>query len=284
MTAQSARPISITDHRASAQLSVRERVLDDTRAHITKYVSVTDAQADVLAIWVAHTHAIEAADCTPYIHVTSTGPRAGKTRLLEVLEPLVRAPIRTADMTEAALFHLLSTKPRTLLLDEVDTVFGGGKSREGLRALLNASYRRGTPVQRVRGGKVESYEVFGPKVIAGIGEIPDTVADRSIRIQMVRKESDVKVERYNYRDAEWDADMLKRRAADVFSPNAQTVEWLKALVVFRPELPDWLNDRQQDSWEPLLALVDMVGGHWPKKVRDASYQLSRVDWVEEIRN
>jgi Protein of unknown function (DUF3631) len=42
----------------------------------------------------------------------------------------------------------------------------------------------------------------------------------------------------------------------------------------RPALPDALNDRAQDNWEPLLAIADAAGGHWPQKAREAALALS----------
>ena len=32
-----------------------------------------------------------------------------------------------------------------------------------------------------------------------------------------------------------------------------------------PQLPDQLNDRQQDIWEALLAIADAAGGEWPAR-------------------
>jgi hypothetical protein len=34
-----------------------------------------------------------------------------------------------------------------------------------------------------------------------------------------------------------------------------------------PEMPDGITDRDADVWEPLLALADEAGGHWPERAR-----------------
>jgi hypothetical protein len=39
------------------------------------------AQADAAALWVAHTHAFEAAEQTSYLAISSAEKRSGKTRL-----------------------------------------------------------------------------------------------------------------------------------------------------------------------------------------------------------
>ncbi len=41
-----------------------------------------------------------------------------------------------------------------------------------------------------------------------------------------------------------------------------------------PELPDELDDRAADNWEPLLAIADAVGGDWPERARQAAITLS----------
>ena len=64
-------------------------LLDDVARFVRRFVVLTEAQADTLALWVAHTHAFEAAETTPYLAITSAEKRSGKTRLLEVLELLV---------------------------------------------------------------------------------------------------------------------------------------------------------------------------------------------------
>src|SRR5215211_50544 len=60
-------------------------LLDRIVRYLQRYVVLSVEQADVLALWVQHTHAFEACDTTPYLEVTSAEKRSGKTRLLEVL-------------------------------------------------------------------------------------------------------------------------------------------------------------------------------------------------------
>ena len=38
----------------------------------------------------------------------------------------------------------------------------------------------------------------------------------------------------------------------------------KTIAESNPAIPEKLNDREQDNWEPLLAIADAVGGHWPE--------------------
>jgi hypothetical protein len=67
--------------------------LDALEAFLRRFVIFrSDAQVTAIALWIAHTHAFEASDATPYLAVTSAERRSGKTRLLESLALLVATP------------------------------------------------------------------------------------------------------------------------------------------------------------------------------------------------
>jgi hypothetical protein len=40
-----------------------------------------------------------------------------------------------------------------------------------------------------------------------------------------------------------------------------------------PEMPNGVEDRDADVWEPLLAVADSIGGEWPKRAREAAVAL-----------
>src|SRR5207237_7416539 len=125
---------------------------------------------------------------------------------------LVRNPVSTASITSASLFRLVGAGPVTLLIDELDTVFSGrGTGAEDLRGLLNAGYLRGGSVTRAarRGGGVEHFSVFCPVALAGIGPLPDTVADRSIPIRMKRRADGEPVEKVRRREVEPDSEVVR---------------------------------------------------------------------------
>ena len=236
---------------------------------LRRFVIVSEAQADAIALWILHGYCIEAAFATPYLAITSAEKCSGKSRLLEVLAVLVARPLRSASTTEAALFRSLSVSPPpTLLMDEVDALFGpkANGNHEDLRALLNAGYRRGTPVLRCvgeRNTQVKEFQVFGPKALAGIGALPDTVADRSLPIRLKRRAPNEPLERFRMRDAESEAKELRAQAEEF------AAAYLEELAAARPELPDELDDRAQDACEPLVAIADCAGGSWPVRARTA---------------
>ena len=65
-----------------------------------------------------------------------------------------------------------------------------------------------------RNTQVKEFEVFGPKALAGIGALPDTVADRSLPIRLKRRAPSERVERFRTRDAESEAKELCARGEE----------------------------------------------------------------------
>jgi Protein of unknown function (DUF3631)/Toprim-like len=239
-----------------------------TYSFVRRFVALSEAQAVVIALWVAHSHAIEGADATPYLAITSAEKQSGKTRLLETLSVLVANPWLTGRVTAAVLVRKVDDKKPTLLLDESDAAFGGEKEyAEALRGILNTGHREGG-VSSLCVGKgadmsYKDFSTFCPKAIAGIGKLPDTVADRSIPIRLKRAGSEEVMERFRLRDVRPEADTLRSRL-ELWAEGAVDV-----LRDSRPALPEELSDRQQDGVEPLLAIADAAGKGWQAIARRA---------------
>ena len=249
------------------------RVLDDVQRYIRRYVVVSDPQATACALWVAHCHAFAAAEATPYLNVTSAVKQCGKTRLLEVLEPIVPTPWLTGRVSAAVLMRKVDGETPTLLLDESDAVFRHrSEYAEALRAMLNSGYRRSgissLCVGQGAGFTYRDFSTFCPKAIAGIGSLPDTVTDRSVRIALKRRAPDERVDRFRLRDAP----RLGARLRAQLDAWRQTA--LEALRDAEPALPPELGDRAADVWEPLVVIADLAGGDWPTRARHAAMALS----------
>jgi hypothetical protein len=249
-----------------------DAMLKDIFNFIRRFVSLSPSQARVVALWVSHTHVIDAADATPYLAITSAEKQSGKSRLLEVCDLLVANPWLTGRVTAAVLIRKIDAVQPTLLLDESDAAFAGEKEyAEALRGVLNTGHRRGGKASCCvgQGANItcKDFLTFCPKAIAGIGRLPDTVSDRSIPISLKRAKRGEHVERFRRRDVESQAAKLR----------AQVEIWSKAktgnLRGARPELPDALTDRQQDGAEPLLAIADSAAGDWPQAARSALIEL-----------
>ncbi len=249
------------------------KLLDALFAFIRSFVILNESQAVAVVLWIVHTHAFEAAESTPYLAVNSAEKRCGKTRLLEVLDLLVARAWLTGRTTGAALIRKVSSDRATLLLDESDAVFNGEKTyAEALRGILNSGHRRGgsatLSIPSGDGWEAAAFDVFSPKAIAGIGKLPDTVVDRSIAITLRRRNAAEPVGRFRRRKIAPEADRLRQETA------AWALANLNALREAEPRLPDELDDRSQDGWEPLLAIADQVGGSWAERARADALVLS----------
>ncbi|HRY42926.1 MAG TPA: DUF3631 domain-containing protein [Thermoanaerobaculia bacterium] len=241
-------------------------VLDAVVRFVRRYVVVTPEQTHIIALWVLHTWAFDASDQTVYLAILSAEKRSGKTRLLEILGVVTRAPWHAVQPSEAVLYRKIEKDRPTLLLDETDALFSqrGDSRAEAVRALLNAGSRRGVTVPRVldaKSDKLIDFNVYCPKALAGIGTLPDTVGDRSVPIEMKRKRRSDTAERFRLRDVEKEARELRARL------EAWATARVPQLRSARPALPRELGDRAADGAEPLLAIADLAGGPWPERAR-----------------
>ncbi|MCI0351629.1 MAG: DUF3631 domain-containing protein [Acidobacteriales bacterium] len=239
---------------------------------VGRFVALSPAQLVAVILWTFHTHAFVVAEATPYLAINSAEKQSGKTRLLELLDLLVARPWYTGRISAAVLIRKVDAERPTLLLDESDAAFNGPKEyAEALRGILNSGHRRGGRaslcVARNREITYRDFNCFCPKAIAGIGSLPDTLADRSIPIRLKRQARHERVARFNRRDVEPEARELRQQLAG----------WARGYVACpgrtQPALPEELTDRQQDVVEPLLAIADAIGGEWPERARNALVDL-----------
>jgi len=255
-----------------------KNALTDTEELLRKVIVLKlDAHYWALTLWIAFCYSIQEFDFAPRLCFWSPEKRCGKSLALEVVSHLLPNPLMTSSISSPALFRILDKdKTRVILIDESDTVFGrnGDKEKaEGLRQLLNASFKRGQSVLRCEPPNFEPREflIFAPIALAGIGTsaIPETVADRALMIEMRRMLS-------NERILEFESDEVEK----YFSPVKEKLELFareneSRYRDLRPELPrESLNPRARDLWKPLYKIAECAGEEWVQKARLASVALS----------
>ena len=253
-----------------ARQETLQALLTTIETFISRYVVLTKHQLTIVTLWTAHTHVIAAADCTPYLQITSATKRAGKTRLLEVLEPLVARPWLTGRTSAAVLIRKTDAERPTLLLDESDAAFNGEKEyAEALRGILNTGYRTSGKASLCVGQGAnltyKDFHTFSAKAIAGIGALPGTIADRAIPIALRRRRTDERCTRWRERDGHREAAPLRQALVEW-----ATREVISRLRDARPALPAIEDDRKIDVLEPLVAIAEAAGGDWPTQALAAA--------------
>jgi len=250
-------------------------LLREVNALLGRFVVFPSDETHIAAtLWVLHAHMVDAFETTPRLAFLSPEPGSGKTRALEIIEMLVPNPLLTTNVTPAYLIRKLADEDRpTLLFDEIDTVFGprAKSDNEEVRGLLNSGYRRGATSGRcvVRGKTVltEDFPSYAAVALAGLDDLPDTVATRSVIVKMRRRAPHERVQPFRRRVHEPEGHELRARLAAWADDHRAEVEgaW--------PELPEEIQDRDADVWEPLLAVADAAGEEWPALARVSAVSL-----------
>jgi hypothetical protein len=247
-------------------------LLDDVAGFIGRYVALGTEARDAIALWVAHTHCLDAFESTPRLALISAVKQSGKTRTLEVIELLVPNPMNVVNTTSAALFRQVAAERPTLLMDEADTYLSpeAAKQHEELRAFVNAGHRRAAKAWRCVGEParmhVEAFPAYCALAIAGIGDLPETVIDRAVVVKMKRRARNEHIEPFRARRAEPEGAKL----------SARLTSWAKRASkrLAEPVMPDGVTDRAADVWEALLSIADYAGRDWPERARVACVKLN----------
>jgi putative DNA primase/helicase len=236
-------------------------LLDEIVICLREYLILPNGSAEVIALWVLHTHLFNCFTISPRLAITSPEKGCGKTTLLDVIKELVARPLSTSNATTSAVFRIIEMKAPTLLIDEADTFL---RENDELRGVLNTGHRRGGQVTRTVGDDFEprQFTTWAPAAIAMIGRLPDTLDDRAITVRLKRRKPTEKVRVFR-RDRVDELRVLARRAARWALDNRE------ALAAADPEIGKLVN-RAADNWRPLFAIADAAGGRWPRLARSTA--------------
>jgi hypothetical protein len=221
------------------------------------------------------TYCPDAFNILPIIGICSPTKQCGKTTLEEILQGLTNKGLCASNLTPAAVFRTVEKYSPTLLIDEADTFL---KNNDELRGIINSGHTKASAfVIRIEGEGLEpvKFSTWGPKAIAMIGVLPETIGDRSIIIRLRRKKQSEHIIKTGIDFIEEKTDtrsMCKRWAMDNFD----------AIRDVNVRVPPSGNDRQDDNWFPLFKIAEVVGGDWPVKVKNSMTKLVNVGNDEAI--
>ncbi len=249
------------------------QLLDEVADTIKRFIVLDSEQADAAALWVALTWFVDDLQIMPLAIINAPEKACGKTQLLTVMGRMVYRPLPASNASASALFRAVELWKPTILIDEADTFF---KDNNELRGMVNAGYLRDGYVLRseATGDTFEPkmFSVYSPKAIAGIAlekHLEDATMSRGMVLGLRRKLPGESVDRLRYAEPglfERIASKLARFADD----------YSQQIRLARPILPDELGDRDQDNWEPLLAIASCAGDDWTKRAIAAALKLSNT--------
>lgn len=245
-------------------------LLDDIAFALARYVIADKETIRAAALWSAFTWLVDVVQIAPIANITAPEKRCGKSILLTALGKLASRPLQVSNIAPAALFRSIELWAPTLLIDEVDAFLA---AHDDARGILNAGFTRDSAIViRCVGDDhmPTPFNVWGAKALCGIGKIADTLADRSVPLRLRRRTPGENVDSLRHSDpALWEN--LRCRLARFAMDSADAIS--KA----RPTPIPGLNDRANDAWEPLLAIADLAGDHWPKSARNAAMALHGLE-------
>ncbi len=222
----------------------------EIEAFISDYATLAEpAHVLPIALWCIGTYAYDLFDAYPYLTITSATKRSGKTRLSELIGFCCAKPRSFSALSASSLFRTIAAEHPTIIFDEAEQL--SSEAQSTLRSVLNTGYRKGQTIPRVgTGGVVEEFSVYCPKVFVLIGDVYDTLKDRSIIIRMIRSDA---VKRFVYAIAQKEGAQLRTRIeAEVHrSHTAITKQFTEHVGL------NFLMDRDEEIWTPLFVLANI---------------------------
>ena len=245
----------------------------------------SEAALDMAVGWIAASHGrdedrLPVWQYAPRLAFLSPKPGGGKSWMQRITSRLVPDGKILLEPSEAAVARNIGRQHRIVFLDEADLLFGTGKRKQALRAIVNSGYEPDGEWSRASGSGEATTEipVFGFMGFAGLdvmktgtGDHMKATMDRCLFVNC-RKAPE------GYRPPRFD-DRARGVAAAL---SARSGRWMAQMVAdgiggVIPDVPDGLGNRPAALWEPLLAVADAAGGGWPERMREACEELEGFD-------
>lgn len=189
-------------------------LFQDIRQFIKRFMWYPDERTyGLLALWIMESYVFMAFDQVAYLAMIGT-KRAGKTRLLEILEMLCFNAALLTSVTDSYVFRSVEVDRTTFLIDEADQL--KQQSKEGINErleILRSGYRRSGSVGRIEGEERQrvDFSTYSMKAIANVSGLEDALEDRTIAVAVERKPDHVKVEKLVRRRIQSEIQVLRNR-------------------------------------------------------------------------
>ena len=162
-----------------------EELLNQIIVRIDKEALIEPEQTLVCALWVMFTWVHSQMEFSPIQYITGPDKECGKTVLLTVQSKMAKSPQGTDNISPAALYRLSEMYHPTILADEAQDQL----KDPDFCLVIKAGHVPGKPAIRCNPNTMmpEAFDVFCPKLLAGIGRTNGQIMSRSIVIEMERR-------------------------------------------------------------------------------------------------
>lgn len=220
-------------------------------AAIRVHMSISEHGALLAALWIVHTHALDAFDTSPRLVIRSAHPACGKSRLILILSHLVAKPLQLCAAAPRALQDTLGFTP-ALLIDDAASLLRNPAISTILR---NGRQRIAAYLLRSDGKGPQSLPIFTPAAVAIHGKMPAVLAGRSIELRLEPKKPR-------------DAIRPIGAAAELKTLCRMAARWAQENTPRLRERQDEWTSGSDENWTPLRLIAADAGGEWDKRVSE----------------
>lgn len=185
-------PFHLTDIYTEEEIKAIEEVkitlgktYENIIGQLKHYSDINEEFYPIVALWIIGTYMHKEFDTYPLLFLNAT-KGSGKSRLLRLIMSMAWNGKIVIDLREASLFR--TAQISSIGIDEFENV--NSKEYGTLRTLLNASYKKGTSVERMKKvfkdkqetQEVEKFPLYTPVALANIYGMEEVLSDRCITL------------------------------------------------------------------------------------------------------
>lgn len=284
---------AVKEAKAESDLDQMAKIIDDIEPYsepvdgnrlageiyqlVNSHIACDEAIAVTVTLWIFFTWCVDVSYIAPIAWINAPEKRCGKTQLATLMGRMSMNAISTTNITPAALFRCIDRYAPSLIIDEADSFM---KDNEDLRGIINAGFSRDNCyLWRCVGDSLEPtpFNVYGAKVISGIGKLPSTIMDRAISLTLRRAMKHEKKQRIRVLPKEV-TDTIKAKLSRWTSDNKNDIATIK------PQLPESIYNREFDTWEILFQIADTLGNDWLERITVACLTITGNEPAEPSLN
>ncbi len=262
----------------SGSTTAPDKIFSLISNYIKKHIYFSDMEIyDLIAVWIMGTYIFRAFRYYPYLHLNAE-KGSGKTLLMELMFPISFNGMLMSQPVASTVLKLIEQNSASLYIDEAEGLSQRQASGNNqLKQILKTGFAR-SGIYYIGD---TMYRTYSPKCFAGINQLDDVLADRSITIKMMRKTESDKKPSYRETPTMLKEQMLMRDQLYLFGLTYGS----KIASDYEEEKPfydklDHLSNRAYDVWLPLFRIVSVFeNAELKPQIYNSLDKLSQLDGI-----